>query len=71
MGPNYNIHSHDDDSYYYCPNNDCPCHDNGAIDNSGSYASKDNRVSDDGRTIYDNIDALINDLINSDNDPDD
>ena len=25
MGSNYNIHETNDDSYYYCPNNECPC----------------------------------------------
>lgn len=25
MGANYNIHGTDDDLYYYCPNNECPC----------------------------------------------
>ena len=25
MGDNYNIHGTDDDLYYYCPNNECPC----------------------------------------------
>jgi len=26
MGSNYNIHTPNEDSYYYCPNADCPCH---------------------------------------------
>jgi hypothetical protein len=30
MGNAYNIHGTDDDNYYYCPNNDCPC--NGSSD---------------------------------------
>ena len=25
MGANYNIHGTNDDLYYYCPNNECPC----------------------------------------------
>lgn len=25
MGNNYNIHTPFDDSYYYCPDNSCPC----------------------------------------------
>lgn len=30
MAANHNIHTPDDDNYYYCPNNNCPCHDNTA-----------------------------------------
>jgi len=25
MGANYNIHDPNDDKYYYCCSNDCPC----------------------------------------------
>jgi hypothetical protein len=25
MGSNYNIHAPNDDNYYYCPSEDCPC----------------------------------------------
>jgi hypothetical protein len=34
MGANYNIHGTDDDLYYYCPSNDCPCR--GSSDHRGN-----------------------------------
>lgn len=34
MGANYNIHGTDDDLYYYCPNNECPCR--GTTDHRGN-----------------------------------
>jgi hypothetical protein len=27
MAEHNNIHNYNDDEYYYCPRNDCPCHD--------------------------------------------
>ena len=37
MGIHNGIHTTDDDHYYYCPNNDCPCHDNYFYDASGNF----------------------------------
>ena len=34
MGANYNIHGTDNDNYYYCPSDDCPC--------NGSSTHRDN-----------------------------
>ena len=34
MAANYNIHGTDDDLYYYCPNNECPCR--GTTDHRGN-----------------------------------
>ena len=36
MGIHNGIHTTDDDHYYYCPDNDCPCHDNYFYDASGN-----------------------------------
>jgi hypothetical protein len=43
MGPNYNIHGVDDDKYYYCSSNDCPCNDNYDIFASSHGNDNDNR----------------------------
>lgn len=37
MGIHNGIHTTDDDHYYYCPDNDCPCHDNYFYDASGNF----------------------------------
>jgi hypothetical protein len=34
MAGNYNIHNFNDDEYYYCPNNECPC--NGSSNHRGN-----------------------------------
>lgn len=38
MGSHNNIHGPDDDLYFHCPNNDCPCN------NPGSYHDGDIRT---------------------------
>jgi hypothetical protein len=36
MGIHNGIHTDDDDLYYYCPRNDCPCHHHYFYDASGN-----------------------------------
>jgi hypothetical protein len=36
MGIYNSIHPCDDDLYFYCPRNDCPCHDHYFYDASGN-----------------------------------
>lgn len=36
MGSKHNIHDPGDDHYYYCPNHDCPCHDDDLNDHPAS-----------------------------------
>ena len=59
MGIYNNIHSSDDDNYFYCPVNDCPCHDHYFYDASGNvYHHNDPRtrtVNDHNTRINDNI----------------
>jgi len=43
------IHTVDNDLYYYCPRNDCPCHHHYFYDASGNYDNAkyvDNSIND-------------------------
>jgi hypothetical protein len=40
MGIYNNIHDFNDDYYYYCPVNDCPCHSPDYYDSSRNYDNK-------------------------------
>ncbi len=56
MGIYNNIHPTDDDLYYYCPRNDCPCHDHYFYDSSGNYdldIHNDNNIRATNHHIYD------------------
>jgi len=47
LGIYNNIHSVDDDDYFYCPRNDCPCHDHYFYDSSGNYDNHHRVHNDD------------------------
>jgi hypothetical protein len=56
MGIYNNIHTTDDDEYYYCPNNECPCH--GSTDNDNDHykrAFPDTITDDDDYKHYDKL----------------
>jgi len=56
MGGTY--HDYNDDLYYYCPRNDCPCHDNNFYDSSGNYDNRshnDNNINDNQYHIYNDL----------------
>lgn len=42
MGIYNGIHTVDDDLYYYCPDNDCACHDRWFYDSSGNLNNQSN-----------------------------
>jgi hypothetical protein len=51
MGIYNNIHDpNNDDNYYYCPVNDCPCHQHYFYDSSGNH--NDNDSTNDNNIKY-------------------
>jgi hypothetical protein len=77
MASNYNIHGTDDDNFYYCPRNDCPCHNRGddiaptrsIYDDDphrDAYLRADYHRTDDDAwaSVINDIDSAINQYIN-------
>jgi hypothetical protein len=60
MGIYNAIHDPDDDLYYYCPRNDCPCHDHYFYDSSGNYDFNDRSAQ-----YIDNRNTNVNHFIGS------
>jgi hypothetical protein len=58
MAAHHNIHTPDDDNYYHCPNNDCPCN-NVAAYYDGADALIDS-LANNSQPI--DIDAIIDHL---------
>jgi hypothetical protein len=55
LGIYNNIHPSDDDNYFYCPVNDCPCHDHYFYDSSGNIyldIHNDNNIRATNHNIY-------------------
>ena len=66
MGIYNNIHTTDDDNYYYCPVNDCPCHGHDFYDSSRNLNIK--YEYNDEHDVYFNYDDKYNDynVVNDD-----
>jgi hypothetical protein len=47
MGHNHGIHNHNDDNYYYCPINDCPCAVDSAVGSSSDHHFNDHNYNND------------------------
>jgi hypothetical protein len=47
MGHNHGIHNHNDDNYYYCPINDCPCTVNSAVGAPSNHHLNDHNYNND------------------------
>ena len=71
MASNYNIHGTDNDDFYYCPRNDCPCHDGGdniaptrSLYDDDPHAAAYRRANDDAwNAVIDDIDRTIDNLL--------
>jgi hypothetical protein len=57
MAGNHNVHNVNDDEYYHCPNNECPCHGSSDNNNDDHYkrAFPDTIADNDDYEHYDKL----------------